>query len=386
VGAPIHTDAKPKVAFVEIGDPDDPRWFSGTTSRILEAFRELADVTTIGPLNSSLKFLFAGQKIYHRMRGQKFFVDREPLLLRSYGRQIVRRLPAETSAIFSTSSIPISALPAGIPAFYWADAVLPSLPGYFDDLDSFSPATLRAGELQEKAAIRRASLAFYASEWAAEAARKLKPELAEKIKVVSFGANTDPSLTAEEARSLIEERSLDTCRLLFVGVDTERKGLSIAIAVANILNASGIKTTLSIVGSEAPVGETLPDHIRFLGFIPRESPHLRELFETSNFFILPTRAECFGVVFCEAAAFGLPIIATRTGGVPTAVADGEMGLLFDLEAGPDVYADAIASILRNPARYREMAWSAFNHYRARLNWRTQAKFVIDSISRQISVA
>ena len=61
----------------------------------------------------------------------------------------------------------------------------------------------------------------------------------------------------------------------------------------------------------------------------------------SDFLLLPTRAECAGVVFCEASAFGIPSITTDTGGVSTYVEDGINGFALPLAARAEAYADKI---------------------------------------------
>ncbi|WP_137463714.1 glycosyltransferase, partial [Escherichia coli] len=44
--------------------------------------------------------------------------------------------------------------------------------------------------------------------------------------------------------------------------------------------------------------------------------------------LLPTIADCYGMVFCEAAAFGLPVVATDTGGVSSIVINERTGILI----------------------------------------------------------
>ena len=92
------------------------------------------------------------------------------------------------------------------------------------------------------------------------------------------------------------------------------------------------------------------------------------LYESADVFVLPTRAECFGIVFCEAASYGLPIVAASTGGVPSAVAHAGNGLLLPLEADAVAYADAIESIVGHPARYLAMAAESRRLFETRLNW------------------
>jgi glycosyltransferase involved in cell wall biosynthesis len=78
------------------------------------------------------------------------------------------------------------------------------------------------------------------------------------------------------------------------------------------------------------------------------------LYRDAHFFIMPSRQEAYGIVYCEAAAFGRPAIAAQTGGVGTIVGDDRTGLLFPLEATPADYADRILALWSQPEAYVAM--------------------------------
>jgi glycosyltransferase involved in cell wall biosynthesis len=102
--------------------------------------------------------------------------------------------------------------------------------------------------------------------------------------------------------------------------------------------------------------------------VPAERERLSRLFLDATFLLLPTRAECFGMVFCEASAHGTPSVATDTGGVRGAVEDGENGILLPLEAGAIVYAEVIARLFADCGRYDALVRSSRAAYESRLNW------------------
>jgi glycosyltransferase involved in cell wall biosynthesis len=103
---------------------------------------------------------------------------------------------------------------------------------------------------------------------------------------------------------------------------------------------------------------------------------LSRLFSQARFLLLPSRAECNANVFAEACAFGVPVLATQTGGVSTTVRDGVNGRTFALAAPPAVYADYIEDMLAAPIAYRELATGAYEEYRNRLNWGVAAATVM----------
>jgi glycosyltransferase involved in cell wall biosynthesis len=95
---------------------------------------------------------------------------------------------------------------------------------------------------------------------------------------------------------------------------------------------------------------------------------LAKLFAESHFLVLPSRAEAYGIVLCEAAAFGLPAIASHTGGIPSIVRHSLTGVLLAKEASAADYAAAMTRLFEDNALYRRMAMAAYYEYKARLNW------------------
>jgi glycosyltransferase involved in cell wall biosynthesis len=104
---------------------------------------------------------------------------------------------------------------------------------------------------------------------------------------------------------------------------------------------------------------------------------LDQLYRDADFFLLPTRADCYGIVFCEAAAHGVPSIAPATGGVPCAIRDGETGILLPPDATTADYATVISETFANPGRLARLRQSSRDAFDARLNWRAWSRRVSD---------
>ena len=81
--------------------------------------------------------------------------------------------------------------------------------------------------------------------------------------------------------------------------------------------------------------------------------------------------EGFGMVFLEANACGRPVVASRSGGVPEAVAEGESGLLVPPD-DPAATAAAIVRILADPALAARLAERGRARAEARFAWPLQA--------------
>ncbi len=93
----------------------------------------------------------------------------------------------------------------------------------------------------------------------------------------------------------------------------------------------------------------LQKYVSFTGKIDGEEKY--KLYENCDVFIMPSRnidgdVEGFGIVYIEAALYGKPVIAGRSGGISEAVLDGETGILVNPEDINEI-ADAIIKLLSN---------------------------------------
>jgi glycosyltransferase involved in cell wall biosynthesis len=93
--------------------------------------------------------------------------------------------------------------------------------------------------------------------------------------------------------------------------------------------------------------ERLGVDAHFHGFVP----DARERLARADVFVLPSRADNLPVSILEAMAAGIPVIGSRTGGIPELVADGETGLVFEAES-PPALAAAISELAADPSRRR----------------------------------
>lgn len=98
-------------------------------------------------------------------------------------------------------------------------------------------------------------------------------------------------------------------------------------------------------------GEIDGRSVAWLGHVPWRK--LMDCYRRASVFVMPSYYETFGISCVEAMAFGLPVVATRVGGLPEVIEDGITGLL--VPPGDSVaLADAIARLLGDPAQRRRM--------------------------------
>ena len=190
-----------------------------------------------------------------------------------------------------------------------------------------------------------------------------------KITVVPLGANLDRVPAASDLKK--EKNTI--CQLLFLGVEWERKGGQIALDTFYALRKQGMQVQLTIVGCTPPV-PVYDNDITVIPFInkniQKEAVLLYNIFLQTDFLLLPTRAECAGLVFCEASAFGIPSITTDTGGVGTYIQNGMNGFTLPLSSGAEAYADKILDLYSNDDVYRQLCISSRKKYETTLNWDT----------------
>jgi glycosyltransferase involved in cell wall biosynthesis len=230
---------------------------------------------------------------------------------------------------------------------------------------------------------------MYASDWAAQAAvERYRPD-PDKVRVVPWGANLDDYPSSAEIERLVRARPVDRCRLLFCGLDSEdRKRGGLCVEIAAELNRRGLPTELTLIGSRPTGLRAWPDFVDFVGFVDKSTvegrARLAGALAAAHFLLFPSRAETFGHVLGEANAFGVPCLASQTGGIPTAIRDGVNGKLFALEAGASDYCDAITAHLRDVPGYHELARSAYAEFRSRLNYDAAARTALALLEARLA--
>lgn len=363
-----------KIAYVTGDDPHNLKSWSGLSHYIAESLKPHgAEIHYLGPLESVVSPTLGLRRRFWNLLGQNILEGREPSIVRGWGRQVTEKLrDLQVDAILATHTELLSEFETDLPVAYWSDSNFGCMLDAYPYFQSLNPFAIRRGHDYERRALQRADLVIYACDWARDAAIQTYGADPEKVKVIPFGANIRCDRTTADVDALIAARPKDRCNLLFLGKVWSRKGGDIALAVAEELNRTGLPTTLTLIGSQPPEGVTLPSFVRKTGFINKSDPaglkQFNDLIAESHFLILPSRAEAFGIVFCEAASFGVPSLATRVGGIPTAVRDGGNGRTFPLAASPSEYAAYVRELFGNYTTYEALARSAFREFETRLNW------------------
>ncbi|HEV7162125.1 MAG TPA: glycosyltransferase family 4 protein, partial [Solirubrobacteraceae bacterium] len=188
------------------------------------------------------------------------------------------------------------------------------------------------------------------SDGVAEEMREYFPAAAERVTTIHNGVDTlafAPGSRCAEALALRARLGLADERLVaaFVGGDWEHKGLSHVIEAL----AQAPEWDLVVAGRGHP--ELYRDLARSSGVEGRVHwlgvrSDIEPVYELADGFVLPSSYETFSLVTFEAAASGLPILATPVNGVRELIEDGVSGFLID--AGAEAIAERLRELGNDP--------------------------------------
>jgi glycosyltransferase involved in cell wall biosynthesis len=185
---------------------------------------------------------------------------------------------------------------------------------------------------------------------------------AERIAVVWNGMDVVPEPSPESVRATRASLGLAEASVvcLLVARLHEEKGHAVLLrALPAVLRAvPGLVVLCAGDGPHRAALEResaergLAAHVRFLG----QRSDVPALLALSSLAVLPSLAESFGFAALEAMSLGRAVVASRSGGLPEVVADGETGLLTDVGDAAGLAA-ALTALLTDPARREAMGAS-----------------------------
>jgi glycosyltransferase involved in cell wall biosynthesis len=249
----------------------------------------------------------------------------------------------------------------------------------YDNFSNLSPGSVREGHEVERLAIEKSDLVLYPSEWAAGSAVRRYGADRGRILITPYGANLND---VPRADAIVSRARPERCVLLFLAREWERKGGDIVVATLDELVRRGVDAELVVCGCSPPPSARR-DRMRVVPFLDKNDPTQgRELaahLSSAAFLFVPTRADCFPIVFCEASAYGVPVVTTDVGGVSEAVHDGKNGLVLAPDARPDAYAAAIEVIFGDNSAYNRLTASTRREFDDRLNWDAWGRDVAEAM-------
>jgi glycosyltransferase involved in cell wall biosynthesis len=223
--------------------------------------------------------------------------------------------------------------------------------------------------------LAKVDLALGCSEFVSAGIRSRFPQFASKTRVIYNGVDLDLFNPATHHHNGTPRAK----RILFVGRISPEKGLHVLLEATKLLVAELPNVELDIVGPAAPQSalslallaepdvdpfhspiasymgaeylvllmERMPRRLlRTVAFNVRDVPQAGILkhYARADLVVNPSLSESFGMSLIEAMASGVPVVATRVGGMTEVVADGETGLLVN-PSDPGALAEAMRRVL-----------------------------------------
>ena len=174
--------------------------------------------------------------------------------------------------------------------------------------------------------------------------------------------------------------SIGRPRVAFIGRLAPQKGVRTLLEAARLLRAPGAQILLVGDGPQRPTLERevrrlgIGDVVHFLGFVSHE--RVPAVLAHADLLVLPSLYEELGTILLEAMWEGVPIVASRTGGIPDIVDDGVNGLLVS-PGDSETLARAIDRLLSSPDLARRLGEAARERAK-RYDWEVLAERVLEA--------
>lgn len=299
-----------------------------------------------------------------------YTISHHPAISKMYADYLNRKLKnIDYDCVFGFESLYLSYLKTDKPILYRTDGVYHSMVNYY--IKNVPKSMIKQGDIVEEKTLIKAMYVLFPSKWVYDETLKYYPKVcAQKLKIIESGANIP---YVERVLRCLNPPCLN---LLFVGSDPIRKGVDVAIECTRSLYEDYHQNVcLTIIGGTFDF-EPKP-YLNFVGRInknnPEEAERFKQYYRESDFLLFPTKAECAGIVSCEAAAYGVPVLAYNTGGVPSYVLDGKNGHVFPISATGKDFAEYIFN--SSKTEEERMSENARGLYETKFNWDVWGKKV-----------
>lgn len=215
--------------------------------------------------------------------------------------------------------------------------------------------------------------------------KQLYPKHQEKIAVIHNGIdftwwNSQLLSFNKLDRKTIKEELFhakeDTLIITTIAALHERKGINYAIDALKPLTEQYPNIKLVIIGN-GPEKENLQKQINKLkltsnAILLGKQSNIPYLLKSSDIFLLPSKREAFGLVNLEAMFCGLPVVASKVGGIPEIIAHKKTGILVPAQ-NPQAITEALNQLISNPQLRKLIGENGQRHAISTFNAHKMAK-------------
>ncbi|RAP76561.1 glycosyltransferase family 4 protein [Paenibacillus montanisoli] len=204
-----------------------------------------------------------------------------------------------------------------------------------------------------------------------------------KMKFVHLGVDTRKFYPSRKA-------SVKSFHLLFAGRLIPRKGVPVLLKAYKKARKSVPSLRLSIAGGTwkpaykaflKKTARRLNVPVRFKGNLSRNK--MPQFYRSGHCVVCPSQQhEAFGLVNVEAMSCGLPVIASRIGGIPEIIKHGRNGLLVTAYRKPSAFASQIIKLAKHPKLYKSLSIRARRDAANKFSWKRTAKRLVGIYARK----
>lgn len=365
-----------KIAIASLGDPRSVSTWSGIPSNIVSALeRRGHDMSGITLKLPPEPWYFNWLRRFHHHINRKWFLGSvEAQWLKAISQQLdgqVNHIKPDVVLVVHGDWLAYATFDC--PACIIHDTTFASIVDYYPTFTNLTARSLRMGDTMYQRALDKSVAAVFSAQWASHSAICQYGAPESKVFTIPFGANLVSAPTSEEVAMWTDCRAKsDCCNLVFIGTQWDRKGGPDALSVVAALNRWGIKSTLTVIGCAPEIPREMKQYVRVVGYLDKSKPDdhscFNALMQEAHALIVLSHAECYGCVYCEANAYGLPALARDTGGVSEIIRDGVNGLLLHAGESTESLAERWINIWKNRDAYKRLAISSYREFAERLNY------------------
>jgi glycosyltransferase involved in cell wall biosynthesis len=257
-----------------------------------------------------------------------------------------------------------------IEKWFFLDQTLLQLFDFYGQRSSVGRRIAQSAIEREREGYQSAAGVIVHSRWAARCVIGDYGVAANRVHVVTPGANVDPfeyarwEIEEEKRRSVEAKHAERPLRLVFVGKYWRRKGLDRLLGALRLARRAGSRATLRVIGCERaslPAELLDVDGVEWIGFVDKRADAGKFLHAVSECDIgcLLSRVEAGGIAYREYHALALAVLGTNAGGAPEHMIP-ETSIVVSTEAADEEVAATLLKLERDSAhlkRLRESAWN-----------------------------
>ena len=312
------------IGFLTSQDQLDKKSWSGIYYRMFKGLsNEFDNVLCIGPIKKNLSIkivIYILDRIHLILFSKGYNRYHNILLSKYYSYKIEKKIRKKSiDVLFAPAgSAEIAFIKTSIPICYLSDTTFGQINNYYKSFSNLSNISIKESNLIEQRAISNSIIQVFSSKWASDYAINNYKCNKENVYTINFGANIDQAPKLKNN----SDKFLGSINFLFLGVDWERKGGDI---------------TLTICGCHPPQKIAHPN-VKVIPFlnknIKNEYDEFLRIMHQTHLLFVPTRADCTPIVFCEANAFGIPVVMSL-----------KARIRYDTELNWDVWSKRMRELL-----------------------------------------